>query len=152
MKPNLLPIAGFLFAGSLLLVVALALIGYKKTALINLDDTAIATPLYGLFLTAAIALLVIWGSYQVIGKFLYSPTLTWLHLLTTILPLFLLLALFSFSNQGMPLPPRRYIDIDNSQISLLPKLVSGLFWLLLLAQLVYIIHFLLGVFAKRPVI
>ncbi|HOA37285.1 MAG TPA: hypothetical protein PLQ32_10545 [Flavihumibacter sp.] len=150
MKPIKLPIAGFLFAGILLLLVALALISYKKTTLINLRDTAIATPLYGLFLTAAIALLVIWGSYQTIGKFLYSPTLTWLHLLTTILPLFLLLALFSFTNQGMPSTPRRYIDIDNSQISLLSKLVSGLFWLLLLAQLVYSVNFLLGFFAKKP--
>ncbi len=120
---------------------------------IHLHDTYIIIKTAWLFWLGIIPLLTLWTLYYLTKHLLFSKALMWTHILLTIITLILLVSISFCSNSyyselgGMP---RRYYDYSAwNNFSLYDNLTKVVFItviLLILAQLIYILNFILGIF------
>jgi cytochrome c oxidase subunit I len=137
---HLLVVAGVLF------LPALVFTG-NRTMDIHLHDTYyIISPLF-LFLSAAVILLLLWGVYRLLDRFLLSKFLTWLHTIITVFAAVLLLVnvfqIYSFSNSGFS-SWTSFNQIQNTnQLLVFALLVSGI------AQLLFVINIVGGILKMR---
>jgi hypothetical protein len=111
---------------------------------IHLHDTYIVLDFVFIIRMLAILTLILWVLYLVVGKILFSPSLTWVHIIATIV-LITVLCSQQITNAGMP---RRYVDYETD---FMPKAMNTLvlaFLFLALVQLIFIGNLLIGLFKR----
>lgn len=126
---------------------------------IHLHDTYFVIAFRHILLILALILWIIWGTYKLLNRFLYSEMLTRIHVVTTVL-LFLVNTILLFGNFTMSIvnngAPRRYnyysgwssvknmFDLYGTETKFL--LLASV--VLLLGQLIFPINLTLGLIGK----
>ncbi len=141
----------------LLTAILLFIVGFidlGTISYIHLYDTFIITSISYLIWLAAIASLVLWSLYLVVKRHLYSPLLTWSHvILTTILLILFSIFQFLFGEMlnGLTDTPRRYYDYQSFSFYSFEnytRLLSTIILITLSSQSLFVIN-IVGGFLKR---
>jgi hypothetical protein len=132
----------------LLLFTTIALLlalAFRPIADINLQDiTIFSFPLSSVVWVFPFLLLTSWLIYLITNKFLYSITITWIHVLTTVITTLLIISVL-------------YIGINPSQFTsdrheLIGTTMQILSLLLVFGQLAYIANLLIGSYGRSKAI
>lgn len=123
---------------------------------IHLHDTYYIVPVkYFLWLPASLMMLL-WLLYLLTKRFLYSSTLTWLHIILTVFFSVFILVVYYWSarssdgilgvpahyyNNGIVHPSQMFGNINNY--------IQFSFFILFFAQLVFIFHFIKGIYKRK---
>lgn len=114
---------------------------------IHLHDTMIVLAHSTMMQIIAILLLLIWVLYRTLTRFLQRKILTWFHLLATLLPVILIVALSATEQEARP----DAYDIQTYKDELRLKLfsVGTLGIIMLLGQFSFLINLLAGIVNLR---
>ncbi|WP_143306025.1 hypothetical protein [Chitinophaga vietnamensis] len=110
---------------------------------IHLSDTYYVTE-RGLVLAALLLyLLLFWCLYRLTRNWLWSNSLSWIHVVATVIACFTFtIAITGWNNE----PPRSYVNVNADTVLLT---IRGIvFSLLILAQLLFPVNLLLGIMRK----
>jgi heme/copper-type cytochrome/quinol oxidase subunit 1 len=144
---------------SLLLLTALLLfaVGFfvTNTIDIHLHDTYFVLPFRLLIWSMAIIFVLLWVLYLVTKKALLSKTLSWIHILLTILSCLFLITMFYWMNdhyEGLAAMPRRYLasgiteqyDYLNNQA----KATWLSMLILMFSQITYVVNLSVGLYQR----
>jgi heme/copper-type cytochrome/quinol oxidase subunit 1 len=97
----------------LLLVVTSFLLNQNRTIDIHVHDTYYVITQGHFFIFLAIIVWVLWILYMVTNKVLYSKSLTWVHVIITLVTLLFLLFFLNNGGDIFNPKPRRYLDYSN---------------------------------------
>ena len=124
------------------LLLALA---FRPIADINLQDiTMFSFPLSSIVWVFPFLLLTSWLVYLITNKFLYSKTITWLHVLITVTTTLLIISVLYIG-----INPSRLTSDRHELIGTIMQILSLLF---VLGQLAYIANLLFGFFGRSKAI
>jgi len=124
---------------TIFLLLALA---FLKIANVELKDKVMfGIPLNNMVRIFPMILLSFWLLYLKTKKFLYSVTITWIHVLLTVLTTILIVAVLYIG-----ITPSPY---ENSKNELIGNAMQILTFIFLLGQLFYIVNFGLGILRRR---
>lgn len=142
----------FLVTGLILGLMSFWGSGQSKLFDIRLHDTYFVfayTQLLGLL---AILALFVWSLYLFANKILYSRALTWIHVITTVIPLLVFALIFIFSECFTNVIQMQYRgDTGPDSFDGYKLFTIGLCMtivVLLLGQLVFIVNFIAGIFKR----
>lgn len=132
----------------LLLFAAITLlfaIGFAPIARIDFHGkTMFNAPILVVLWTIPLVLVCVWLVYLLSKRFLYSTTITWLHVLVTVSSTILIVAVMYVGiNQGQP--------TSESQVELIGNTMQILFIVFVLGQLTFLANVLLGLCFKRQI-
>jgi hypothetical protein len=123
------------------IVLLLALAFLKITNVELKDKVMFGIPLNNMVRIFPMILLSFWLLYLKTKKFLYSVTITWIHVLLTVLTTILIVAVLYIG-----ITPSPY---ENSKNELIGNAMQILTFIFLLGQLFYIVNFGLGILRRR---
>ena len=131
------------------LVLAAFLLGQDNTVDIHVHDTYFVIAQGYFFILLAFAAWILWILYLLTRKILHSKSLTWIHVIITILLLLLLLFLVNFGADPLP---RRYLDFNNLFVFNRDHQNRGWiaysFCALVFAQITFIVNLMIGIFKR----
>jgi|FrelakmetLWP11LW_1041352.scaffolds.fasta_scaffold58837_1 hypothetical protein len=123
-------------------IVLLLALAFLKIANVELKDKVMfGIPLNNMVRIFPMILLSFWLLYLKTKKFLYSVTITWIHVLLTVLTTILIVAVLYIG-----ITPSPY---ENSKNELIGNAMQILTFIFLLGQLFYIVNFGLGILRRR---
>jgi len=129
----------------LLLFTAIAIsLAFVFPPIANIDFqeiTMFSIPLAIMAWIIPMLLLSLWLLYLLTRRFLYSMTITWIHVLITVLATILIVTILYIGLNPSQLKNNRYELIGNA--------IQILFVILVFGQLTYLANVLLGLFTKR---
>ena len=123
------------------IVLLLALAFLKITNVELKDKVMFGIPLNNMVRIFPMILLSFWLLYLKTKKFLYSVTITWIHVLLTMLTTILIVAVLYIG-----ITPSPY---ENRKNELIGNAMQILTFIFLLGQLFYIVNFGLGILGRR---
>ena len=94
----------------LVLVLTSFFLHQDKTLDIHVHDTYYVIAQGHVYIFLALVVWFLWALYLVTRKILYSKSLTWIHVIITLLTLLFLLFLLNFGGDLFNQSPRRYLD------------------------------------------
>lgn len=112
----------------------------NTTVDIHLHDTYFIIANVQIFWLLAFISLLVWTFYLLTYKKLYSATLAWIHIITTGLTIILLGSILFLSNIKQQITMYQ----NNRTMAITTTIM-----VLLLVQIIFIVNFLLGLFARR---
>jgi hypothetical protein len=138
---HLLLLTGFV------LVLTSFFLNQNKTVDIHFHDTYFVMSQGLVFFFFAFIVWVLWFVYLLTRKILYSKSLTWTHVIITLLTLLILLFLLNFGGNIFDPKPVRYLDYSNSNAfnTHNPDMISYITIALLLGQITFIVNFIAGI-------
>lgn len=97
----------------LVLVLTSFFINQNRTIDIHVNDTYYVITQGHVFIFSAFIISVLWALYLVTRKILYSKSLTWIHIIVTLVTLLFLFFLLNFGSNILNPSSRRYLDANN---------------------------------------
>jgi heme/copper-type cytochrome/quinol oxidase subunit 1 len=96
---------------------------------------------------------IIWTLYLVTNKILFSKTLTWIHIIISILTILLLILSLYFRNATLNTTARRYYDFSNwdslDNYTTFTKVFGKVLLILILGQLLFFINLVMGLLKPK---
>jgi len=142
-----------LLTGILLVVTSFFLLDGNTSINLQFYDTYYVIAHAHVFWLLAVESLIFWVIYLLTEKLLYSKTLSWLHIIITILTLLILAVSFYIKQRQSTLTLRGYYDFsDRDSFMKLEKYDRILFisiGFILIRQLLYIFNFSIGLFKRK---
>ena len=143
------PYSLFLLTGQILIIASFFVFGQSID--IHLHDTYFVVAVNHLAWALAILLFLVWGIYKLTDRFLWTNTLTWTHVLLTILVL-ILLAIISFWKDKI-LPPINSNTVSYQDIIDEQKRKGFITYLITIAfivgQIAYLVNLVIGLIKRR---
>jgi heme/copper-type cytochrome/quinol oxidase subunit 1 len=131
------------------LVLASFTLTQDRTIDIHLHDTYYVIAQGHVFIFLAFIVWFLWFLYLLTRKVLYSKTLTWIHVVTTLLTLLFLLSLLNFGGDIFNLSSRRYLDASNwttfNRYEQGMRRIAYTLIVLLLGQIVFVVNLIVGI-------
>jgi heme/copper-type cytochrome/quinol oxidase subunit 1 len=148
-KPyNLLLLTGLIFV-----LASFFLLNQNNSVDVHIHDTYFVIAHAHIFWFLAILSLLVWTLYFLTNKFLFSKTLTWAHIIITILTLILFVFTLYFGDSLSNLKPRRYYDHSSlnsfGAADKYTKAIGRTLSILIFGQIIFIINFIAGLFKRR---
>jgi cytochrome c oxidase subunit 1 len=135
------------------MVVSLFLLYSNKTIDLHIHDTYVVIAHTHVFWLLALAAFVFWIIYLLADKLLYSKTLSWLHIIITILTLLIPGVSFYLLQRQSTLTPRRYYDFSDWDSFMKFKEYDRILFItigfILIGQLLFVINFIIGLFKRK---
>lgn len=142
-----------LLTGLILVLTSFFLFDGNSAVDIHLHDTYFVIAHTHIFWLLAILAFFMWTLYLLTNKILYSKSLTWTHIIVTILTLVLFASTLFIGDGHINPMPRRYYDYSNwnslDMYSTLIKVGAITLFILLLGQINFVINFIVGIFKSK---
>lgn len=133
----------------LVLVVTSFLINQSRTIDIHVHDTYYVIAQGHVFIFLAFIVWVLWALYLVTRKILYSKSLTWVHVIITLVTLLFLLFLLNFGGDILNPRPRRYLDYSNwttfNRYEQNTRWIAYIMIALLFGQITFVVNLIVGI-------
>lgn len=119
---------------------------------IHLSDTFYVIGISLIYWVFSAALLLLWIMYRLIHLHLYSRLLSWLHILLTIIVMFII-AVVPWWSGYFSNAPKRFTDTDvfvrRADYTVLNNSLVLLLCTLLVVQLIFLVNIIIGIFTRR---
>jgi len=136
----------YLFVPLALLLILMSFIPYKHSMNLAIKGAAYSLNFADSLKSFAMLFLLLWILYLFTTRILFSKILTWIHTLTTIGVVFIIIVLFYYFSGSQN--PASAGELSFQTGPNLPMLVPFLIWFLLIMQLSYVLNLLLGVIRR----
>lgn len=142
-----------LYAGIVLILMSFLELNQTTTFDLHLRDTYFVIAGTHIFWLLAILTFFLWTLYLLTSKILYSKTLTWIHVIVTILTLTLFLLILCFGERFLNPLPRRYYDFSqwnsySAYNSNMKAIVISIF-VLLSGQIIFVVNLIAGLITRN---
>ena len=139
-----------LFTGLALILISF-FVAPNKVVDFHVHDTKYVIAHLHIFWLLAFIVWLLWFLYLMLHKFLHSKTMTWIHVIVTLLTVIFLMILLG-NNLFYP-QPRRYLDLNDwhsfDRYDRHLGLIGYCIVAMLLGQVIFIINLIIGVFNQR---
>lgn len=119
---------------------------------IHLHDTYLVIAHTHVFWMLAIIAFFVWTFYLLTNKVLYSKALVWTHVIITFLTLLLFALTLFFGDSFRNPTPERYYDYGNwnsfGKSTAFTKAIGISLFVLLFAQIIFVINFITGIIKR----
>jgi heme/copper-type cytochrome/quinol oxidase subunit 1 len=137
-----------IFALMAVLLFITSFVPSSKSVDINLMDTYFVVSINWLFKPLATGLLVIWLIYIFTNSMLLSLKLTWVHIIMSTVAIAILLIAITFNMPYSTAPTRYYAFVEPESAKNWNFMYAALFTILFVAQLVFVVNILGGIFKR----
>lgn len=132
----------------LVLVLTSFFMNQNRTFDIYIHDTYYVINQGHVFLFLAFIISVLWALYLVARKILYSKSLTWIHVIITLVTLLLLFFLLNFGSNILNPSSKRYLDANNQTFNMDEQYTGWIAYIiiaLILGQVTFIVNLIIGI-------
>jgi cytochrome c oxidase subunit I len=141
-----------LWTGLVLVLSSFFILKQNNSVDIHLHDTYYVIARHHIFWLLAIFAFFVWTLYLLSNKILYSKLLAWIHVIITMLTLFLFILTLFFSDSFTNPTPRRFYDFSswnslNSDMGF-TKAIGITIFVWLFGQFVFVINVIAGLFKR----